>query len=319
MLNLNKIALVVLTSTSSAIFAGTMGPVCNPGNVSVPCERSAWEIGGHALYLKPSYSNSLGYVGTQSSEVIPVVSYVKNAPEWHWGFEVEGAYYFNTGNDLNLNWYHLGDNTTVVDADAIFGFGQRSMDPDTATIVPNWDAVNLEFGQQIDFGPFKNLRLHGGAQYARMKTNKIHTVRDPDGVQGDINNEVLQYTGFGPRIGADMSYGFVNGFGIYTNVAAAVLGGSSKFNSTRANIFFPDAIIISASSNTVVPEIEAKLGVNYIHPLAQGLLTLDVGYMWLNYFQALPLMETTATNIASDSSFSLQGPYAGLKWVGTLA
>lgn len=69
--------------------------------------------------------------------------------------------------------------------------------------------------------------------------------------------------------------------------------------------------IKSYVNNTlVVPEVDGKIGMAYTHPLAQGELSLDIGWLWVNYMDALaaPVYPALLGN------FAAQGAYFGLKW-----
>ncbi len=315
MLNLKKTAVAVLAFSSSAVFAGTMGPVCTPGNVTVPCESTAWDFGIQALYLKTNYDSGLGYVAHQVTA--NSTSYVENEPDWSWGFKLEGSYHFSTGNDLNLNWYHLGGKTTsrTLAANTTVDILGQTVIAGTIGVKPRWDAVNLEFGQHVDFGEFENIRFHGGVQYARLKTEfgaAALTGVTPNTVAW-VAGSNHTFNGFGPRIGADMSYDLGNGLSVYANGATAILVGTSKASYAVGSTPGVSATF-SASRNAMVPEVEAKLGLGYSFAMAQGDLSLDLGYMWVNYFNAQHTVSLT-----DDSDFALHGPYFGVKWVGTVA
>ena len=101
-LNLKKSALAVLAFASTTVFSGTMGSVCTPGNATVPCEQSAWSFGAEALYLQASMGTFIFPNYTIIANNVQDFQNPKNL--WGWGFMVEGAYHFNAGNDLNLNW-----------------------------------------------------------------------------------------------------------------------------------------------------------------------------------------------------------------------
>ncbi|KTD12195.1 major outer membrane protein, partial [Legionella gratiana] len=155
MLNLKKTALAVLALSSSAVFAGTMGPVCTPGNVTVPCPSSAWNVGGQALVLQTMTDNDITLdLGIDTTP--PVVGGFLRTDvdaQWNWGFQIEGSYHFNTGNDITLTWYHLDTSwnnssfTPDFAPDILVGFGNKN----------RWDAVNGEFGQFVDVSANKKI------------------------------------------------------------------------------------------------------------------------------------------------------------------
>ncbi len=328
MLNLKKTAVAVLALGSSAVFAGTMGPVCSSVNVTVPCESTAWDFGARALYLQPVGTNE----DYSSFAANSAGKYVDYSNKWAWGFMIEGSYHFNTGNDANLNWYHLGKSATKNFASdytliGTAGTGFTSTGG-SASVDPKWDAVNFEVGQHVDFGENKHIRFHGGVEYVRIANDvTLSTAGTYVAVPVSFSvNRQPTYNGFGPRVGADMGYDWGNGLGIYANAAAGVYAGSSKVSATITPSI-GSSYFASASSTVVVPELETKLGIKYDYAMAQGDLTLDVGWLWINYFNAQRSIDGEVTGVTpapgfakvTSGDFGLQGLFFGLKWLGNVA
>ncbi|KTC84893.1 Lpg1974 family pore-forming outer membrane protein [Legionella brunensis] len=304
-----KIIITAALTLGSSVFAGTMGPVCTPDNVTVPCASTAWDLGIQALYLRPTYSadnRHFAYGGFQDINGTTVYRQLKT--DWDWGFKLEASYHFNTGNDINVNWYHWDEDKTYV-------FSRPSLDGERFLtlhhhVKPKWDAVNAEFGQHVDFGLRKNIRFHGGLQFARLQQREYspYTEIFPDGSTGTGANRLkFKYSGVGPRIGTDMSYDLTNNFAVYGNAATAILVGDNEVIDTS------DVSPNRGSHTSVVPELEAKLGAKYTHLIAKGTLILDGGYMWINYFDTFHMVQE---NVRGQTDFALNGPYVGIKWIG---
>lgn len=319
MFNFKKSVVALLALSSCTVFAGSMGPVCSAVNVTVPCESSAWDLGAKALYLQPAYS---GGDYSYSTVENATGAYQDFNQSWAWGFLVEASYYYKTGSDSHLNWYHIDTSANQTFSGEFTTLEQSTNGVGRVSITPKWDAVNLEFGEHVDFGENINIRFHGGAQYARI------TLAITEAGTGELNGQAatasLQskptYNGLGARLGADMSYDCSHGLGAYAHGAAAVLAGTSKISNAlvvnSASLSTPNA-----SKATLVPELEAKLGLQYAHTMAQGNLTLDVGWMFVHYFNATQAIENTPTNRAPQvigGDFGLQGLYFGLNWLGNV-
>lgn len=331
MLNLKKSMGCILSFGSSVVFAGAMGPVCDVVNSTIPCEATYWGFGAKALYLQPGVG-AKNLFGTYWNPSVNQQQYQNYNPTYAWGFQVEGSYHFNTGNDINLNWYRVQNTTTrTIPTGDDLNIGLDGVGHLTgnliSTIEPSWNAVNLEFGQHVDYGAGKAIRYHGGLAYARVAADMslAGTASPsnlvPQNTSGVIPNNSL-YNGFGPRLGADMSYGFNNGLKFYSNLAGALLVGKQQFDN-RLIVAGRNPPAFVGSTTAVVPELEAKLGGTYTYAMTQGNLILDAGWMWINYFDVslrnnFKFVDRTSVG-AETSNFALQGPYIGLKWLGNIA
>ena len=315
----SKLTLLVTTLSGIQAYAGTMGPTCQKSIVETPCEERGFAIGGQALYLKPT-SNI--YEIPYSIYANGAVQYgVENA--WAWGFQLEADYRFETGNDFNLNWYRLHTSYSQEHAPAtvnwVYNTGtavELNNASTRASVNPEWDQVNIEFGQRFNYGDNKHFRFHAGAQYSRVANNSMWDVIDRITIQAapTITSRVLMNTsssfnGFGPRVGVDAYYQTPWYLGVYAKAAMSMLAGTTKFNYVGEEV-----VGMNGSLSHVIPGLDAKLGLNYDYQLPQGVLTADIGWLWVNYINVLTYSFSAQNSPGTPSSFEVQGLYFGLKY-----
>lgn len=327
--------------TSVYVFANDTERTQSSNNVREIFSEGSWMFSGQALYLKPGFTDELGTIGAVNFNVANASErFIDTDPSKSWGFRLEGSYITESKKDLNVNWYHLSGKNTVTninDINAPTNYGFRQLGTETHSIKPKWDAVNIELGQQIEIKFLKMLRLYGGAQFVNIKASTSLDGYDSFVGFSSLNDyhtakASTTYNGFGPRIGVDFIYPVINNLSVSVNFASAVLGGKSNFSRFYVDNYvsspgFPSNSTANRTS-VVVPELEGKLGANFNKQFSLGLIGLDVGYMWLTYINPLlfsqwkPVGNNQTLNVAnmvnSESNFTLNGIYFGLKWVGNV-
>lgn len=332
-----KTTLTILFLCSSTLYAGAMGPSCIPGNVSVPCTHYAWDFSVQGLYLQTSFNKDYSFYPTGLNGI-----YNDLSGHWDGAFQLEAAYYFNTGNDIRFNWYHLNANNRHFGLNPLGAYDPVNLQLDLKN---QWDAFNAEFGQFVNFSEASKVRFYGGVEYTRIKVNvgaflsyvDRFSILEPEVIANLRSNTAFNtvYNGFGPRAGLDMIYVLGDGFSMYAKAATALLVGTTKFSDkglTPAVLddmeVEPALTSISAygSRTVILPELEAKVGGNYTYPWTHGEFIIDVGYVWFNYFNALSnqnilsniQINQTLNRKVEHSDFGVSGPYFGVKYVGNI-
>lgn len=303
---------------SAGMYSTPPAPSCTPGDVTVPCVENKWDLGVQALYLKPVYSAAKGYNLTN-----PLTSNFQELDsKWDWGYRLEGSYHFNTGNDLSMTWIHYDVNSNHGNYTGALPLPFTSITPFSTGLANKFDQVNLVMGQHVDFGLLKNARFYGGLQYAKIRVDqRNHFATIPAayaamGVGAIDQFDNSDFNGAGPVVGIDYSYDLPQSFSITANTAGSILYGSSRYSS--GVVLQPNGLVpISAYANkkSIVPSLEAKLGLNYAYEMAQGALNIEGGYQAINYFSALENRTLFGFGNVASSDFGLYGPYLGIKWV----
>lgn len=309
MLKKTTLAVLGLVANSFA-FAGAMGPVCTPGNVTVPCEAKQWSFGVDALYLKAVDSvpmalraNVLGSGFTELNN------------QWNWGFVATGAYHYNTGNDISISWLHYSNSENQLGLSGIFVVpvvGTPLSLPYTLIAQNRIDKINAVTGQHIYAGLIDKMRFYAGMQYAQIQQNMTNYF-----VPGNYfdNND---FKGLGPVVGINYSYDVSPQVSLVADGATSLLYGTTRMST--GYVVNPLAFGTTYSSHkNVVPGFEAKLGINYAYAMPQGTINLQGGYQIDEYFHVLKTRANQSSlNPIVPTDYALYGPYIGLKYVGNV-
>lgn len=304
---------------SGLTFAGTMGAVCEPGVVTVPCEDKRWELAVEALYLRPVVGRDRMFI----EEGTVFNSSANVAGDWGWGFGLSGSYHFSTGSDLSLDWIHYDVISHLPHAffgvtPSFFGLTPVSASEYRAKVLNRFDRVNATLGQVSDVSLLKRIHFFAGLQYAKIYHeffNYYDLAFPPEFTEINEYNKA-NFSGVGPVVGIDYSYGLPWwGLNVEAKFDGSILYGTSR--TLTGFVLGPAGLItngINVGRKRLVPSVDAKLGLSCNHDLGEGILSLYAGYEVLNYFNALVNLSPSVYSL--NTNYGLYGPYAGISWKG---
>jgi hypothetical protein len=220
----------------------------------------------------------------------------------------------------------------------------------TGEVTFEYDSLNLDFGQHVMLGSAVGLRLFGGLSYARLQETLLSSFYGeppapnapfPDSTPLVISlDNTSTFSGVGPRFGFESTYNATRRLRFTGQLGGALLVGQKQPAEYRFSATAPDLAAIGIADNEewissekftqVVYSCDAKLGVGYVHPLANGsTLEFEAGYLAAVYTDPFGGYETndnvlglqigslsTASMRHTLSDFTLNGVYfnGGVRW-----
>ena len=309
--------------------------------------RYHFEVSGSLLYLQPG-SGNLEYATLVSPLPLPTPNWANQAlsPDFSPAFRFGLRYIPDESNDFQLNWTHLSTSASA----SVFGAPGQMVGPPfeigpTASVYQighgnvnfTYNSANLDVGHTFCASCPLQLRLFGGAGFARINQNLTGMFQSLDGLTTGANTTVSTFTGAGPRFGVKGQYAMGN-LQFFGETAGAALIGTTQSrinfsaNSTAApGLAQPNNQALTSPNETqVVPSFDARFGTAYLFPPSNyGQFKIELGYqatVYMNAANQYVLTQVTvppapasvgvflATAQHLQSNFTTQGPYLTASW-----
>lgn len=319
---------LAMIGISAAAFAGAPGnnmvaPTGTP--VIAPDSLGTWSFGLEALYMQSNTNFQYANVTSTPAVGSAVIDNESVTNEWNWGVEADISYMFpGSSRDVSASYTHLNQdgNDSVSAPGAVGGVYGTFLSADSAkgTTDQSLNAATLTFGQLLTVGDRVSLHPFGGLAYADIDTtNKANYFTNIAGVSTstDFYKGTSDFQGIGPRAGMDAAVHLGSGFSIVGTMAGDLLVGSMDSDFYYNNFTSLTSHYKNDSYTQVVPELDAKLGLDYMYAFNPNTsMNVQLGYQVVNYFNAesqdaVDSVVVNSTNNTND--FDYNGPYLRLQ------
>jgi hypothetical protein len=300
------------------------------------------------------------------------------APGYSPAFDLGLTYAFQqTPYNVSFNWLHAGssdssstqtsENTDINTVQFVappydVGPAVFSIKHASSTASSSFNDIGIDFGKVFEYGSHLKGNIFCGLSILNINQTVTTTFSDNAGspeIPGQAyalpadprfyftTKNSSRYFGAGPNIGMNVEYDASNGFGVLGQFAGLLTAGTSSaednFISSSQRLILlgnnPSTQQITTPNSTqLVPGLDSKLGVLYSHAWHNAILSIEGGYRFMYFYNAIstispdtlvqagvdPTVPEFATGTmainstaANTGPFSLQGPY--LKFTITLA
>jgi hypothetical protein len=263
----------------------------------MPAEGSAEGECGWGLFLKADYLYAKPRRDTQDFAILDPVN--NNVPvgaiqslDWEWrsGLRAGGGLRLpGEGWEAGIFYTYLHDavsgSVTAPDGGILFatlthpGTVEQVTSADAASSF-NYHVFDLEIGRHFKACPSLDLRLFGGARFARID-QRFNVLYDGGDANIDFVSTRLNFNGGGARLGAEGDWAFLGNLSLFTRAAGSlVLGEFSSHVAETNNAGATTLVDVSQRFDKVVPVLELAVGVAWRYKE----LRVSAGYEFTNWF-----------------------------------
>jgi hypothetical protein len=283
-------------------------------------------ISSDALYWQVGNGDLSFAIEDQRSAVTwaaPIGRQKRIRPHFEWGFRVALGYGFcGSGTDVmgRYLWYKA---VRVRRAAAptlwpSIGYPTFALPLSDGTVRARMrfrhQTGDLEFGQLIQLAYLLDLRAHAGIHYAWIDHKFDADYRGASGERTARRNG--EFFGFGPRGGLCLTLGPCGCWQIGGRVALSLLAGGER---SRASFLDNGGFLLDVRDPMKLrglPCVETSVGLDWALLARPCRTTVRLGYELITYIDGVSRLQfsgdSSGVNTHHVSSFTLQGPYAGL-------
>lgn len=312
---------------------------------NIPTIANGFGLSVMGAFLTPG-ANNLTYAVHTKPLPLPDPNWTQETvdPDYHPSYGADLIYTFASHVDqVKLNWLYLNssDNasasasgTDSVAPPYAFGPLAQQLRGSAATSKAQFKVNDINFIYDHVFNVIDRLQLVPfiGIDTAYLKQ---YITSDFTGTSGGNPYSITSYNeskyyGAGPRVGIDLTYYFMHGFGITSEMASSLLVGSivsnTHFLSFGAGNSSPGytGLANDLTQTRIVTQLDAKLGLTYLKSFRSGKdMLVEAGYAFSTYLNGINQVVPTAlvpaafnngviaieTSQQVQSSLDLSGPY----------